>query len=187
MKFMTAQNFTSLAELMRFYCDADEIVFKSYCDLDEQEIAELCRRARRLVYQLRLHQGAKRAAEVAQIYGATVLFEEWQAFEGKANYLSEYSLHPPKISLNMDAIRSMARLMPHWANQNELVWFTETQIAEVTTAQELYRLIEPRVSSGNIELAASAFARTFTGLPFSPLLYRDLLIRLLKGKGAAQP
>ncbi len=73
MKFTAAQNFTSLTELMRFYGDADEIVFKSHCALDEQEIAGLCRSARRLVHQLRLHHGSKRADEIAQSYGIAVL------------------------------------------------------------------------------------------------------------------
>jgi len=42
MKFTTAQDFTSLAELLRLYGDADEIVFKSHCRLDGAEIAEAC-------------------------------------------------------------------------------------------------------------------------------------------------
>lgn len=183
MKFTAAQSFTSLAELMRFYGDVDEIVFKSHCDLDEQEIAELCRNARRLVHQLKLRHGSKRAGQIAQFYGIAVLREEWQAAEGKLIYLAECAGHPPKISLNMRAIRSLADLMPHWANENELVWFTVTRLVEVATAHELCHLIEPRAASPSVELTAHAFARTFTGLPFSPLLYNALLIRLSTGKG----
>jgi hypothetical protein len=72
--------------------------------------------------------------------------------------------------------------MPHWANEHEWIWFTETQIAEAVTAQQLYCLIEPRQPS--LELGAQAFTRAFTALPFSPLLYGVLLTRLLKGQGS---
>jgi hypothetical protein len=186
MKFTAAQNFTSLAELMRFYGDADEIVFKSHCDLDEQDIAGLCRGARRLVHQCRLRHGAKRAAEIARLYGISVRRDEWQAAEGKMIYLAECTTHPPKISLNMDAISSLAGLMRHWANENERVWFTEAQVVEVAIAHEFYHLIEPRISSPSVELAAHAFARAYTSLPFSPLLYHILLVRLVKGQGVGQ-
>ena len=183
MKFTTRQDFVSLAELMRFYGDFDEIVFKSHCDLDEQEIADLCRTARRSVDQLRLHYGRKRAAEIAQAYGIVVITDQWQPGSGRVIALAEKSLHPPGIHLNLDAIESLADLMPHWANEHELVWFTEAQIIEVATAQQLYCLIEPHLASA--ELASHAFTRAFTALPFSPLLYGALLTRLLKGRGSA--
>ncbi len=184
MKFITAQNFTSLAELMRFYSDSDEIVFKSHSDLDEQGIAEICRHARRLVHHLTLRHGNKRAAEIAEFYGITVIREGWQTAEWRIAYLAECSLHPAKISLNAFVIKSLAGLMPQWANENELKWFTETQISEVATAHELCHLIEPRLKSSVAELTAHAFTRAFTSLPFSPLLYDVLLRRLLRGKGA---
>jgi hypothetical protein len=183
MKFKAAQNFTSLAELMRFYGDADEIVFKSHGDLDEQEIAGLCRDARRLVHQCRLRHGAKRAAEIARLYGIAVSRDDWQAAKEKRICLAEHRTHPPKISLNMDAIRSLAGLMRYWANENERVWFTEALVAEVAIANEFYHLIEPRTSSPSVELAAHAFARAYISLPFSPLLYHVLLLRLVKGNG----
>jgi hypothetical protein len=182
MKFRTRQDFATLAELTRFYSDFDEIVFKNHCDLDEQEIADLCRNARRLVHHLRLHHGTKRAADIAQAYGIVVIWEDWQKTGDGEISLARHTTHPPSISLNMDAIKSLADLMQHWANENELMWFTEQQIAEVATAHQLCCLIESRMQSS--ELAAHVFARAFTALPFSPLLYSVLLIRLVKGKGS---
>jgi hypothetical protein len=182
MKFTNRQDFATLTELMRFYSDVDEIVFKNHCDLDEQDIADLCRNARRLEHHLRLHYGAKRAADIAQTYGIVVVREELEKAEEKSISLAQHSIHPPTINLNMDAIRSLAEVMRYWAGENELVWFTEAQIIEVATAHQLYRLIEPRLSSS--ELAAHAFTRAFTALPFSPLLYTVLLIRLLKGRAS---
>jgi hypothetical protein len=182
MIFTAAQNFTSLAELMRFYGDADEIVFKSHCDLDEQEIAGLCRDARRLVHQCRLRHGAKRMVEIARLYGIMVSRDDWRAAEGNMTCLAEHGGRPPKINLNMDAIRSLAGLMQNWANESEGVWFTEALVTEVAIACEFYRLIESRTSSPAAELAAHAFARAYNSIPFSPLLYQVLLMRLVKGK-----
>jgi len=185
MKFTARQDFATLAELMRLYSDFDEIVFKNHCDLDEQEIADLCRNARRLVHHLRLHYGAKRAAGIAQAYGIAVICDGrdgWQMTQENKIYLAQNTVHPPTISLNLDAIKSLSELMRYWANESELAWFTEAQVIEVATAHQLYRLIEPRLASS--QLAAHTFTRAFTALPFSPLLYDVLLIRLMKGKGS---
>lgn len=190
MKFLAAQDFTSLAELLRFYSDADEIVFKSHCRLDGAEIAEACHDARRLAHRLRLRHGEQNAEEIALSLGCHILREAWQAGEGKVVYLAECSF-PPKsieatIRLNTDAIASLAGLMAQWAGEAEQEWFTEARISEVAVAHELFHVIEHRPSSPAAELEAHVFARALTQLPFSPLLYQMLLARLATGKKAAR-
>lgn len=189
MKFTTPQDFTSLAELLRLYGDADEIVFKSHCRVDVAEIAEICREARLLAHRLRLRHLSASAAEIAASLGCRVLHEAWQAPEGKMIYLAECSL-PPKaneatIRVNSDAVTSLSELMRQWADEAEREWFAETKIAEVAVAHELFHIIERRPSSPLAEMEAHAFARALTRLPFSPLLYQALLARLATGKRAA--
>lgn len=184
MKFTAAQSFTSLTELLRFYGDADEIIYKNHCELDEQEIAVLCRDARRLAARLHTHHGAQDAAAVAESYGIAVVRDAWQVAEGKLVYLAECTLHPPQISLNTETIEALAGLMAQWADESERRWFTAATLAEVATAHELFHLLEPHAARATVELAAHCFARAFTALPFSPLLYHVLLARLARGKGA---
>jgi len=186
MKLTAAQDFTSLTDLLRLYSDADEIVFKSHCHFDESEIAEACRHARRLArhwgQQGRLHHSARTAEEVAASLGCRVLHEAFQMAEGKVIYLAECSFPPQTgeaiIRVNTDAVTSLAGLMAQWASEIEQPWFTEAKISEVAIAHELFHLIEQRPSSALAELEAHAFARAFTSLPFSPLLYNKLLARL---------
>lgn len=184
MKFTAAQRFTSLAALLRFYSDADEIVYKNHCELDEQEIAALCRAARCLAARLHAHYGAQRAAVIAQSYGISVVRDAWQVAEGKRVYLAECTLHPPQISLNIETITALAKLMAQWATERERRWFTEETLVEVATAHELFHLLEPHAARATVELAAHCFTRAFTALPFSPLLYHVLLARLTRGEGA---
>lgn len=184
MKFTAAQRFTSLAELLRFYGDADEIVYKNHCELDEQEIAALCRDARRLAARLHAHHGAQAAAAVAQSYGIVVVRDAWQVAEGKLVYLAECTRQPPQIRLNTEVISALAELLAQWAAESERRWFTEKMLVEVATAHELFHLLEPHAARAAAELAAHCFARAFTALPFSPLLYHVLLARLARGKGA---
>jgi hypothetical protein len=190
MKFTAAQDFTSLAELLRLYGDADEIVFKSHCRLDETEIAEACHEARLLAQRLRLRHNARSAEEIAASLGCRLLREAWEVGEGKIVYLAE-CLFPPKtneatIRLNSDAVTSLAKLMAQWVSEAEKQWFTEAKISEVVVAHELFHVIERRPSSPLAELQAHAFARALTRLPFSPLLYQALLARLATGKKAAR-
>lgn len=185
MQFTAPQNFDSLTEALRFYGDADEIVFKNFCSLDEQEIAELCREARKLAEHLRLHQGRCAAAEIASRYGVEVIEDRWEVAGGKVLYLAECSLRPPRIRLNREAIEALAALMSQWATEEEQGWFTEEKLTEVTLAHELYHLLAQRPPSSAVELAAHAFARAFTGLPFSPRLYQALLARLSKREGGS--
>lgn len=184
MKFTAAQRFTSLAELLRFYSDADEIVYKNHCELDEQEIAALCRDARRLAARLHARHSAQHAAAIAQSYGIAVMRDAWQVAGGKLVYLAECTLQPPQISLNIETITALAELLAQWANESERRWFSEQMLAEVATAHELFHLLQPNAALPTVELAAHCFARAFTSLPFSPLLYHVLLARLARGKGA---
>jgi hypothetical protein len=190
MKFTTPQDFTSLAELLRLYGDADEIVFKSHCRLDVTEIAEICREARLLAHRLRLRHPAGRAEEIAASLGCRIRHEAWQMADGRMIYLAEGSF-PPKaeeatIRVNTDAVTSLSELMWQWADEAERGWFTEAMISEVAVAHELFHIIERRPSSPLAEVAAHAFARALTQLPFSPLLYQALLARLATGKRAAR-
>lgn len=190
MKFTATQDFTSLAELMRFYSDADEIVFKSHCQLDESEIVELCHRARHLANRMRLRHGSQSAEEIAAGFGCKILREAWQVAEGKIIYLAECSSLPradgARIRVNTEAVTSLAGLMAQWANDEERELFTEAKIIETAIAHELFHLVEQRPPSTAVELEAHAFARAFTAHPFSPLLYSTLLARLAKERTAGR-
>lgn len=185
MRFTTAQNFTSLRELLRFYGDADEIVLKTHSELDEPEIAELCREARRLAHHLKLHHGTKSAAQIAETLGFALLWESLQIAEGKVWYFAECSLRPPQITLNLESINSLAKLTRNWAGEDDRAYFSALRIEEVAVAHELYHLIAQQPVSPVAELSAHVFARSMTSLPFSPLLYEVLLARFLKGEGPA--
>ncbi len=186
MKFSAIQDFTSLTDLLRDYGDADEIVFKSHCELDESEIAEACREGRRQAHHLRLHNGMKTAEEMAAVYGCEIVNDAWQVAEGKLVFFAECLLQPSKsgavIRVNTETVKSLANLMTNWADESSRRWFSETTINEVVIAHELYHLTERRPTATAVELAAHAFARAFTALPFSPLLYDALLVGMRTGK-----
>ncbi len=191
MRFIATQDFTSLADMLRLYGDADEIVFKSHFKLDEAEIAEACHEGRWLANRLRLRHRAKSAEEIAAGYGCNVVREAWQVAEGKMFFLGECLLRQKTssasreqtlIRVNTEATASLAELMSQWAGESESQWFSETKISEVVVAHELFHLLKQEPASTPIELAAHAFARAMTGLPFSPILYNELLIRLAIGK-----
>lgn len=184
MKFTAAQSFTSLADLLRFYSDADEIIYKNHCELVGHEIASLCHDARRSAARLQAHHEGESAAAIAHSYGITVVPDSWQVADGKLVYLAECTLQPPQIKVNIEAIAALAALMAQWADEQQRQWFTEAMLAEVATAHELFHLLETRAPKPTAELAAHCFARAFTHLPFSPLLYNVLLRRLAQGKGA---
>jgi len=190
MKFTTPQDFTSLAELLRLYGDADEIVFKSHYRIDGAEIAEICHEARLSAHRLRSRHAAESAEEIAVGLGCRVLHEAWQVVDSKVISLAESSF-PPKmneatIRVNTDAISSLSELMQRWAREAEREWFTEAKISEVAVAHELFHIIGRHPSSPLAEVGACAFARALTRLPFSPLLYQALLARLVTGKKAAR-
>lgn len=186
MKFVTVQDFTSLADMLRLYGDVDEIVFKSQVKLDEAEIAEACREGRWLANRLRLRNRSKTAEEIAVSYGCRIVREAWQVAEGKLVFLGECLLHSNEggaaIRVNTEATKSLEELMAQWADETERKWFIEAKISEVVIAHELFHLLKQKPASTIVELAAHAFARAMTELPFSSMLYNELLIRLALGK-----
>lgn len=182
MNFTAAQDFTSLTELLRRYADADEILYKSHCEWEEPVIAELCRNVRRSAQHIRAQWGERTPAALAEAYGIAVVHDRWQVADGKVIYLAECTQRPAQIRLNLTAIDALANLMPHWAEEQMRCWFTSDCLADVAIAHELYHLFERRPVTQREELAAHAFARALTALPFSPLLYQVLLQRLAKGE-----
>lgn len=180
-RFSATQNFTMLSDLMRLYSDADEIVYKTDSDLEPDEIAALCRDARRLAGHVRLRHPGRKIADIVRDYGVSVRREEWQTAEGRIVHLAECEMSPPVIRLNTGSISSLAGLMKLWAPESELHWFSEETISDVATAHELSHILEPARSTRTRELFAHSFAREMTGLPFSPLFYEDLLHRLSRG------
>ncbi len=191
MRFTATQDFTSLADMLRLFGDADEIVFNSQFKLGEAEIAEACHEGRWLANRLRLRHGAKSIEEIAAGYGCKIVREAWQVAEGKVVFLGECLLRQKTgsagqeqtlIRVNTGATASLAELMSQWAGESEIQWFSEAKISEVVVAHELFHLLKQEPASTPIELAAHAFARAMTGLPFSPILYNELLVRLATGK-----
>jgi hypothetical protein len=186
MRFTATQDLTSLTELLRFYSDVDEIVFKNHCRLDESEIAEACHDARRLAHRLKVHHGEKNAEKIAVSLGCVITREAWEVADNKIIYLAECSLQTKTcgatIKINAHATKLLADFQKLWTRESEQEFFTEAKISDVAIAHELFHLIEQRPPSTLVELEAHAFARAFTHLPFSPLLYNTLLQRLAKGK-----
>lgn len=186
MRFIATQDFTSLADMLRLYGDIDEIVFKSQVRLDEAEIAEACREGRWLANRLRLRNGSKTPEEIVAGYGCRIVREPWQVAEGKLVFLGECLLHSNEggaaIRVNTEATKALEELMTQWANETERHWFSAAKISEVVIAHELFHLVRQEPPSTTVELAAHAFARAMTELPFSSMLYNELLIRLTIGK-----
>lgn len=171
----TALHYTTFDKLLRTYADADEIVFERAAGAGAEAAAELCRSARRRAESLRLRFGRSQAAEVARSYGVEVTSAEWETAEGRVVHLAECSLRPPRILINAAAIKTCAGAAREMSWGHEVQWFSEGEITEIATAHELYHILDRQPSSVGAELAAHAFARAFTGLPFSPLLYHELL------------
>jgi hypothetical protein len=130
-------------------------------DLDPQSLASRFRQ---------LH-GDVTASELARIYGVGISRDAWRVADGRLVYFAECWLKPPKVVLNTEAIESVARAVPGSR------WFSESQIAEVVIAHELYHLLTRRSASPEIESSAHEFAQIFTGLPFSPLQYEAVFLR----------
>jgi hypothetical protein len=165
---------TSFAEWLRFYADADEAIYEKLGQAEASAVAEQCRDARRLAARLRSHYQTRRAEEVARAYGVEIERDQWPGVCGPFVYLAESRLRPPRIRLNTQPVAKLAE----WSLflTDELAgWFTEAQITNVVIAHELYHVIAEQPSRPAVEMAAHAFAREFTGLPFSPLLYEAML------------
>jgi hypothetical protein len=165
---------TSFDEWLRFYADADEAIAEKLGRAEAETVAEQCREARRLAARLHAHYQTRRAEEVARAYGVEVERDQWPGMNGPLVYLAESRLRPPQIRLNTQPIAKLAE----WAVfvADDLAgWFAEAQITNVVVAHELYHIIAEQPSRPAVEAAAHAFAREFTGLPFSPLLYEAVL------------
>jgi hypothetical protein len=180
MKPERAFQFNSFSDLLRFYSDADEIVFKSHCGCDEQTIADLCREGRRWARRLRVHAGES-AEAVASLYGIAVERADWGRSDGRLVYFAQCTRRPPRVILNPATIARVAAFARRCAPAGARPSLSEGKIAEVVTAHELFHLIAPPANWADdrplTELMAHSFARAFTGLPFSPLLYETLLRR----------
>jgi hypothetical protein len=114
------------------------------------------------------------ARHLAEACGIPIKYETLPLAFGRVIYLAEASLQPPQITVNTTAIAALVKAaaqMPT-AHRN---WFTESAIAEVIIAHELYHILAQLPSSQAAEVQAHEFARTFTGLPFSPRVFEAIL------------
>jgi hypothetical protein len=175
MSLGVTRSFQSFDSLLRFYSDADEIVFQLSSKLDDQELACVCRESRQTADHLRKHFGACGTSELARVFGVEILQERRQAGEEQASGLGECVLRPPTIKLKLDSIERVAKVGRSVAGADRQPWFTEEHITEVVVAYELHQIVRQRFPSPSIETAAHCFARAFTGTPFSGLLYQSLL------------
>ncbi len=165
----------SFAGMIKAYADADEWVFAMCSQYPEDVVTEICREAHRLVHQIRSHFGDRPPAALAEVYGVEISEEHWQTAEGQIAYLAECTIVPPKIRLNLESIHTLVRYCQWNAPEAERRWFTELKIMETVIAHELYHIINHSSSSPSAELSAHSFARELVGLPFSPILYQELL------------
>lgn len=131
--------------------------------------------AQLLARRLRRLHGNVSAPELARIYGVEISRDAWRVAGGRLVYFAECSLNPPKIVLNTEAIELTAISGQDRLGEIGRRWFTQTQIAEAVIAHELYHIFTGQSSSPESESAAREFARSFTGIPFSPLQYEAAL------------
>src|SRR5215510_4738528 len=113
------QPFTSFDSLIRFFSDADEIVFQLCFKIDDQQIAFLCREARQMAHHFQMHFGTRTAADLARIYGVETTSERIGNGPDRLISLADCSLRPPKINLNLEAIDALARYGQSVAGVNE--------------------------------------------------------------------
>jgi hypothetical protein len=117
------------------------------------------------------------AQKLARTYGIEILHDRWRVADGRLIYFAECSFEPPKIILNAEAIELAARSGSDCSAEDERRWFTQSQIAEVVIAHELYHILARQSSAPEVESAANEFARIFTGAPFSLSRYEVVLRR----------
>jgi hypothetical protein len=131
---------------------------------------------------LRQLHGDVSAQELARIYGIEILRDRWRVADGRLIYFAECSFDPPKITLNAEAVELAARAGSDCSAEDERRWFTQSRIAEVVIAHELYHILARQSSEPKVEPAANEFARAFTGVPFSPTRYEMVLRRATKSE-----
>lgn len=170
---MKMHTFLSFSEMRRFFGDSDEMVLASLSALDEQSIAEICRNAERRARQLRSRFGSRTVAEIADCFGAKVTNVEKETPGGGLPHLVDCTHHPPSIRLHAPLINRAAALAEPWIEDEERRWFEPQVIGEAMAAQGFYQMLAPNLASQIVE--APVFARALCALPFSPLLYQELV------------
>jgi hypothetical protein len=129
-----------------------------------------------LFKQLRQRHGALSAQALAAVCGIEIQHASWQVAAGRVVFFAECTRHPLRITLNDAAIK---RLTAHVAVPSDQPWFTRQAITEVIVAHELFHLLTPPPSgwdsSTEQENQAHAFAQRWTGLPFHPTRYEQIL------------
>lgn len=178
MKFSATVSYTTLAYLRKKFGDADEIVFKGWKGLDEYRVAEICRKARKLARHLHEHHPSSSAIDIAPRLGIEIRRESWEVAGGRIAYLGECTVSPPLIRINTAVIGALSQLAALWEAQEMAQWFSARRLAEVTASHELFHMIDHLAGGASGEIAAHCFAREFNQMPFSPLLYNELLARL---------
>lgn len=125
---------------------------------------------------LRHRYGKINAGELAARLGVAVHHATWQVTPGRVMQFAECTRQPWQITLN-DAV--IERLTAAPVALPEQAWFTRQQITEVILAHELFHLLTPVPSlwakHSATEAAAHAFAQGWTGLPFHPTRYEQVL------------
>ena len=116
------------------------------------------------------------ASEYAKRIGIQIAYATWHVAAGRVIQFAECTRQPVQITLNDEAIERLAAASVTEAEQH---WFTREQITEVILAHELFHLLTPAPSvwakhTVN-EAAAHAFAQSWTGLPFHPTKYEQVL------------
>ncbi len=139
-----------------------------------------------LITNLRQQYGDITARELTARSGVAVHHATWQVAAGRVIQFAECTRRPPQITLNDAAIERLAvgqvHNLPYRRAGYEPAlrsWFTREQITEVILAHELFHLLTPAPSlwakhTANEE-AAHAFAQSWTGLPFHPTRYEQIL------------
>ena len=129
-----------------------------------------------MVKDLRRQFGDVTACELAKRSGIAIHHASWQVAANQVVQFAECTRQPLQITLNDAAIE---HLVTASVAEFERRWFTREQITEVILAHELFHLLTPAPSvwakhSVNEE-AAHAFAQSWTGLPFHPTRYEQIL------------
>ena len=129
-----------------------------------------------MVKELRQQYGDITARALAARLGIHVTHAVWQVAAERLLWLAECTREPLQITLNDAALERLARAE---VAASEQCWFTRAQIAEVIIAHELFHLLTPPPSgwssSTKQENQAHAFAQRWTGLPFHPTRYEQIL------------
>ena len=133
-----------------------------------------------LVTDLRKRYGTISTHELAARLNVTIHHAAWQVAAGRVIQFAECTRQPMQITLNDAAIaRLTVGQVSNLPYSQHTDWFTREQITEVILAHELFHLLTPAPSvwakHADTESAAHAFAQSWTGLPFHPTRYEQIL------------